>query len=189
MSILIKRLQIKGEIMNYKIIMPNKNDAEEMFVYLHQVGSETDFLLFGEEGIPMSLEAERDFLENINKSEYSRMLIIKDGKKIIANGFIRSNPRLRIKHKAEIAISVLKPYWGMGVGSLLLKALIDYAKSTGFIETIYLDVVSENKRAIRLYEKFGFKSYGINKNAAKVNQKYYDWLMMRLDLDRRNEEL
>lgn len=98
--------------MEYKILTPDREDAEEMFVFLHQVGSETDFLLFGEEGIPMSLEAERDFLENINKSEYSRMFIIKDEEKIIANGFIRANPRLRIKHKAEIAISVLKPYWG-----------------------------------------------------------------------------
>jgi RimJ/RimL family protein N-acetyltransferase len=169
--------------MNYKILMPTREDAEEMFVYLHQVGSETDFLLFGEEGIPMSLEEERNFLENINKSEYSRMFIIKDAEKIIANGFIRANPRLRIKHKAEIAISVLKPYWGKGVGSLLLKALIDYAKSTGIIETIYLDVVSENTRAIKLYEKFGFVSYGVNKHAAKVNDKYYDWLMMRLDLN------
>ena len=71
----------------------------------------------------------------------------------------------------------------------MLKALIDYAKSTGYIETIYLDVVSENTRAIKLYEKFGFKSFGINKHAAKVNQKYYDWLMMRLDLNQKNEEV
>jgi RimJ/RimL family protein N-acetyltransferase len=164
--------------------MPQKEDAEEMFVFLHQVGSETDYLLFGEEGIPMTLEEEQDFLENVNKNEYSRMFIIKDETKIIANGFIKANPRARIRHKAEIAISVLKPYWGKEVGSQLLKALIDYAKSTGFIETVYLDVVSENVRAIKLYEKFGFVSYGLNKHAAKVNDKYYDWLMMRLDFNK-----
>lgn len=168
--------------MDYNIILPTKDDAEAMFEYLHQVGSETDYLLFGAEGIPLSLDEERDFLENINKNEYARMFVIKDNDKIIANGFIRANPRARIKHKAEIAISVIKPYWGKGVGSLLLKTLIDYAKSTDFIETIYLDVVSENFRAIKLYQKFGFKSFGINEKAAKVQGKYYDWLMMRLDI-------
>jgi len=153
-----------------------------MLVYLEKVGSETDYLLFGQEGVPMTLEQEEEFLEKVNKTPYSRMFVVKDDHQIIANGYIHTNPRDRIKHKAEIAISVLKAYWGKGVGYLMMKTLIAYAKQTSFIETIYLEVVSENKRAIKLYEKLGFKTYGKNERAIKINDQYFDWNLMRLDI-------
>ena len=171
--------------MNYNVSLVKKEDAKQMLNYLQRVGSETDFLLFGSSGVPMTLSQEENFLDSVNNTEYSRMFVVKKEDEIIGNAYIHVNPRERIRHKAEIAISVLKEYWGKGVGSLLMENLIDYAKSTAFIETIYLEVVSENLRAIRLYEKFGFITFGINKNASKISDdKYYDWVLMRLDLKR-----
>ncbi|MFP4478074.1 MAG: N-acetyltransferase family protein [Candidatus Izemoplasmatales bacterium] len=168
--------------MDYHVKLAAKDDAKEVLAYLKKIGSETDFLLFGPEGVPMTLEQEEAFLEKVNQTPYSRMYLVKDNNQIIGNGYIHANPRSRIQHKAEIAISVLEAYWGKGVGKLLMKTLIDYAKETSFIETIYLDVVSDNTRAIKLYEKFGFKTYGINERAIKINNDYHDWLLMRLDL-------
>lgn len=168
--------------MEYNVHLANKDDAKEMLAYLKRIGSETDYLLFGQEGVPMTIEQEETFLENVNKTPYSRMFVVRDNNQIIANGYIHANPRSRIQHKAELAISVLKEYWGKGVGQLLMKTLLDYAKETSFIETVYLEVVSENKRAIKLYEKFGFKTYGTNKRAIKINDSYYDWNLMRLDI-------
>ncbi len=168
--------------MNYTIELANKGDAKDMLRYLKTIGSESDYLLFGKDGVPMTLEQEEVFLDKVNKTPYSRMFIIKENNKIIANGSLQVNPRERIKHKATIAMSVAKPQWGKGLGSLLMEALIAYAKSTNFIETIYLEVVSENTRAIKLYEKYGFISYGTNRRAFKVNDTYYDWLLMRLDI-------
>jgi RimJ/RimL family protein N-acetyltransferase len=169
--------------MDYDVMLACKEDAKAMLEYLKTIGSETDFLLFDSSGVPMTVEQEENFLDSVNKTEFSKMFLVKDNDLIIGNAYIHSNPRERIKHKAEIAISVLKEYWGKGVGSLLMKTLIDYAKSTGFTETIYLEVVSENVRAIKLYEEHGFVTYGINKKAIKINEKkYYDWNLMRLDL-------
>lgn len=169
--------------MDYKVMLACKEDAKAMLEYLKIIGSETDFLLFDSSGVPMTVTQEESFLDSVNKTEFSRMFVAKDNDLIIGNAYIHSNPRERIKHKAEIAISVLKEYWGKGVGNLLMKTLIDYAKSTGFTETIYLEVVSENLRAIKLYEKHGFVTYGINKKTIKINErKYYDWNLMRLDL-------
>lgn len=169
-------------IMNYTVELATKEDAKDMLRYLKDIGSETDFLLFGKEGVPKTLEQEAAFLGKVNASSYSRMFVIKDNNKIIANGSLQVSPRERINHKATIAMSVAKAYWGKGLGSLLMGALIDYAKSTSFIETVYLEVVSENTRAIKLYEKHGFVTYGTNTRAFKVNNTYYDWLLMRLGI-------
>lgn len=52
-------------------------------------------------------------------------------------------------------IAVHKDYRGRGVGSQLLKAVLDYGKSNGF-RTVRLDVIDTNSGARRLYERRGF---------------------------------
>lgn len=168
--------------MSYQLVLAQKSDAKAVLDYLKRVGSETDFLLFDEAGVPMTIEQEEAFLEQVNNSPYSRMYLVKESGAVIGNGYIHSSPRSRIKHKSEIAISVTKSHWGKGVSTMLMNALIDYAKSTHFTETIFLEVASGNQRAIKLYEKFGFVAYGLTKNAIKLENRYLDWILMRLDL-------
>ena len=63
-------------------------------------------------------------------------------------------------------IVVKKSFRNQGIGSLLLKDLINVAislKST----CITLEVMEENLSAIYLYEKFGFEKIGIRKNYYK----------------------
>jgi len=64
-----------------------------------------------------------------------------------------------------------KDYWGIGIGSNILDQLIRYAKNSG-LESLWLVVINDNERAIRLYDKFGFKT-----------EEYFDNLIkMRLSL-------
>ncbi len=56
-----------------------------------------------------------------------------------------------------------KKFWGKGIGSVILKSLIDYAKKQNLI-SIWLKVIKDNERAINLYTKFGFESESINNN-------------------------
>lgn len=168
--------------MVYKIEVAQSNDAKHMIDYLKQVGSETDFLLFGAEGVSMSVQQESLFLEKMNATPSSRMFVVKVHEKIVANAHIQGHTKPRTKHKASIGISVLKDYWHQGIGSMLLQQLIDYAKTMGSIKTIYLEVISENIRAINLYKKFGFEVYGLDQNSTKVGSKYYDNYLMRLDI-------
>ena len=53
-------------------------------------------------------------------------------------------------------IVVKKGYRGRGIGSLLLKKLIEIAKKSEF-DVLGLEVNENNISAIRLYEKYGFK--------------------------------
>ena len=61
-----------------------------------------------------------------------------------------------MKHRGDFAISVAKDYWNNGIGSQLLSNIIAFAKGNNF-EIIDLQVRSDNKSAIHLYEKYGFK--------------------------------
>ena len=48
-----------------------------------------------------------------------------------------------------------KNYWGKGIGEIMMNMIIDKAKELG-LKKLYLKVLTNNYRAIRLYEKFNF---------------------------------
>jgi RimJ/RimL family protein N-acetyltransferase len=67
-----------------------------------------------------------------------------------------------------------------GVGRQLVEAVIDQARDQ--VEVIQLSVVSGNEGARRLYASLGFVEYGVEKNSLKQDGRYYDEILMALDL-------
>jgi len=67
-----------------------------------------------------------------------------------------------------------------GVGRRLIETIIEFAGER--VELIQLAVVSENEQARRLYERLGFREYGLEKNALKQDGRYYDEVLMAKDL-------
>ena len=62
-------------------------------------------------------------------------------------------------NSAEYAVIVSHEMTGMGLGILLMRRIIDYAKSRG-IKEIYGDILAENQTMLRLCKVFGFKVKG-----------------------------
>ncbi len=167
--------------MKFLIRKAEPSDSAEILDFLKQVGSESDNLTFGKEGLPFTEEQERNFIESTNSSKNNCIIVACGGNKIIGNASLGGNNCDRMKHQRTLGISVLKDYWGMGVGSLLLSEIIKFAKSSG-TEIITLEVRSDNLRAIGLYEKFGFKKIGQFKGFFKIDGKYVDFDYMNLYL-------
>lgn len=61
-----------------------------------------------------------------------------------------------IAKKAEYAISLKKCAWGKGIAFQATLEILQRAFEEFGLERIYLNVLSDNQRAIRLYEKCGF---------------------------------
>ena len=156
-------------------------DAEKMLQYNSIVGAETDFLSFGADTFNISAEKEARFLERFKNSKKDLMLVALDGDRIIANASVEGNRTVRYAHRAELSVTVLKEYWGRGVGSALIKRLIKFAGESGY-KSIYLDVRADNERAISVYKKFGFKEIGVYKDYFKINGKFYPAILMVLEL-------
>jgi len=79
--------------------------------------------------------------------------------------------------------------WGMyvrpdvrkgGLGRQLVEAVFEYARA--HVEVIQLSVVSGNELARRLYAALGFVEYGLERDSLKQNGRYYDEILMALDL-------
>ena len=155
-------------------------DAAQILQFIKQIGSETDNLSFGAEGLPFAIESEEGYLKQIENSCDEIMLVAKEDRKIIGNASLSRLPR-RMKHRGDFSVSVLKEYWNKGIGALLLNEVIKFAKDNSF-EIIDLQVRSDNASAIHLYEKFGFKKFGTHPAFFKIGDEEisFDYMFLKI---------
>lgn len=111
------------------------------------------------------------------------MYLAKSEGRIVGLACLTTSPRQRLSHRGELAISVLKEFWGRGVSKALMRKIIDFAKFTAKADLVHLTVRSDNERAIRLYEKFGFRKIGTFRGYMKINGELVDCDFMNLYLD------
>ena len=162
---------------------PTEDDAELLMNYPKVVGAETDFLLCDENGIDgLTLEKERAWIRGTLASPNTKMFLgFVDGE-LVALFDVRAAARSRLSHNADIAISVKRDYWGLGIGSIAMQAMIDFARSTDCLRTLTLEVRDGNERAMALYRRFGFVEAGRHKRRVNVRGTYYDEILMDLEL-------
>lgn len=168
--------------MSYVITKAAPEDAEELLRLLRTIGAESDNLTFGAEGLPVTTEQEREFLAAKLESSHSLMLVVKKDGEIVGNASFDSSPHPRLAHRGRLAISVLRSEWGNGVGTMLMEEIISFARNTAKVQILSLEVRSDNARAIRLYEKFGFQKTGIFPGMLKINGELIDCDLMTLQL-------
>lgn len=89
----------------------------------------------------------------------------------------------KLQHRANIYAMYVQPeYRRQGVAKNLMKEAIQIAISMKQIEQVYLGVMIDNEAARRLYTSFGFKSFGIDRKAIKIDDVYYDEELMILPI-------
>ena len=157
------------------------NDAEALLLHLECVGGETDYLSFGKDTFKISVEKEARFIEKFYNSKKDVMFVAMDGERVVGNASLVRNRIDRYSHRAELSITVLRDYWGRGIGNRLMQLMIDFAKETK-CEIIYLETRSDNVSAISLYKKFGFEKIGVYNNFFKINGEYFNADLMVLYL-------
>ena len=158
-------------------------DSAEMVSYVQQVGGESDFLTFGPGEMTMTVEDEKSFIESVLKAENRLFIVATIDGKIVGNLGYTGGGRPRIRHTGEFGVSVLKEYWGLGIGETLIKYLIEWSKNTGIVRKINLRVRSDNATGINLYKKLGFKEEGGQSREFYVGGIFYDSIMMGLEID------
>ena len=137
-------------------------DGDAVFIVFNQIHAETDFLLTYPDENSFDPEREAAFLhEKTDSQNEIEILAIVDDKIVGTAGISAIGTKVKIRHRAEFGISILREYWGLGLGKALTKACIQCAKDAGYTQ-LELNVVAENTKAISLYKKLGFEEFGRN---------------------------
>ncbi len=166
----------------YIIRSVEPEDAQHMLQYMKIMLGETPFLVSTPEDFDYSAEEEASILDGRKNDPRSLMLVAEKDGQIIACADVRSHGRRsRVRHRAELGISVRKDFWRQGIGSALMERLIAFALQCGY-EQIELTAVSKNRRALNLYMKYGFTVYGTRPHGMKYPDGDYadDYLMVKM---------
>ena len=159
------------------------SDAADLLDYLKITTSETPFLIREPDEVTLTIEQQKRFLESKINEERELMLIATiDGKHIGNCSLMEIAPYRRYSHRCEVAIALYQKYCGCGIGKIMMQTVLDVAKDLGY-EQAELEVISDNKTAIALYEKLGFEKYGcFPKNMKYADGTYADadWMMKQL---------
>ena len=137
-------------------------DGAIVFEVFNRTHEETDYLLTYPDENSYDPEQEAQFLDNkTNSPDETELIAIVDGKVVGTAGISAVGKKYKVKHRAEFGISLLREYWGLGLGKALTKACIQCAKEAGY-DQLELSVVAENDRALSLYRSMGFVEFGRN---------------------------
>ena len=158
-------------------------DAEAFLAYFRTAHGETEYLTtYPDEAMHSAEEMAEKFAAKIDSPKDIEICAFVDGVLVGSAGNTIVSTREKVRHRAEFGISIVRDYWGLGIGSALTSAAIACARQAGFVQ-LELDVVADNTWAIALYEKYGFTEYGRNPLGFRTREgKWQELSYMRLVL-------
>ena len=148
---------------------PRDEDIPGMLEYLYLSAGETEFVLrYPEECGKYTAEGEKALFDRINASDSEAMPVCLVEGKLIGCCNIAWSKGIKTRHRAGIAIAILRDYWGQGIGTRMMRELIRIAQENENILQMELDFIEGNVRARALYEKMGFRITGVKPNAIRL---------------------
>jgi RimJ/RimL family protein N-acetyltransferase len=149
--------------------------------FLHRWGSDSEIMALTGDVEPMSLEGARAFYDKV-QIEDNRLwftVVVKDGDRPIGEaGLLRM---FKPWHTTDLTMIIgEKDAWGKGYGTEAIRLLLDYTFQELNFHRVAVGVVGFNERALRFYEKIGFKKEGIQRDGYYIEGKYSDFIMMSI---------
>jgi ribosomal protein S18 acetylase RimI-like enzyme len=106
-----------------------------------------------------------------------------EGETLVGIAGFRRGEEVKKRHKGVIwGMYVPREMRGKGIGKALLEAAIAHAKTLPQLEQINLSVVLTSREARHLFISLGFETYGLERRALKLRDRYFDQELMTLHL-------
>jgi len=160
-------------MMNIQIRHAETDDYEA----IHKIYTQPK-VVWGTLQLPYSpSEKRRQQLAEPREGAYTLVACVEED--VIGHMSLRTFPNSpRRKHVGALGMGVLDEWQRKGVGTALMKAVINFADRWLNLTRLELSVYTDNEPAIRLYEKFGFETEGTLQKYAFRDGEFVDVFMM-----------
>lgn len=120
------------------------------------------------------------------RSERHPVIVALDGADVVGWASLnRFNPRSAYDHVADFSVYVARERRGTGVGSALLQALEERARSLGYHKMV-LAGFPHNPASMRLYQRSGFQLVGTYHEQGMLDGRWVDVVLMEKLLEKRD---
>jgi len=127
-------------------------------------------------------EQTRQWLQKRSSSPDSLILVVVDKSLDIPAGYIQFIEIDSIDQRAKLGICLNYEFQGKGIGSEVLLLAFKYLYDSFAIRKVILEVRADNERAVKCYEKIGFKTCGIFHGHTYIDGRWRDLVLMELFL-------
>ena len=162
---------------------PTEADVVAMHQYINTLHNEDTYLTtLG--GKPISLKEERQFVAKALKAIRfgdAKLFVVMYQRHIIGVCDIWKEREPRQQHVGVLGVSLLPQFRDEGIGSELMKFLIEQGKEMK-LRLLRLTCFANNPRALHIYEKLGFRKAGALPGAIAYKNGYVDQVIMYLPL-------
>ena len=161
---------------------PRPEEAEAIVAFYNAVGGETSYLSFEKDEYPLDVPAQKQAILALEGDPINAMVLAMAGGEIAGIATISSSHKIKSRHNGELGIVVAGKYQGRGIGTELIRRLVDWARGNGVTTKLSLRTRADNVAAVQLYLRLGFTFEGCLKGDTLLNGQYYDtyWMGMML---------
>lgn len=159
------------------------DDAKELLAVVKEYVEESEFIPYVLGEFCHTEDTEAQWIKSFSQSVNGLLLLAIYENKIVGNISLNEAQRQMMKHTSCIGIGLLKQCRGLGIGSVLFEAAIEWSKKNKQLEYLWLETYASNIHGQALYKKFGFEVVGRQNNFIKISDNAYeDNLIMSLNV-------
>jgi RimJ/RimL family protein N-acetyltransferase len=151
-------------------------DAEAVIAHVNAIGAEGVHIMT--ERLVRTTKEERAVFRGAAGRSALTLVAVVNGV-IVATADVARGRQSKNQHTASVGIALRKDTRGVGLGTAMMRAMIDWARSVG-VRKLTLGVFASNTGALALYGKLGFLPEGRLKGQAILRRKPVDELLMAL---------
>jgi len=160
------------------------NDAAKVIEYVTGVFDEPEIDLPVEPGeFDQTVEQEQEWIRELIMQDNSLIIVAEVGGGIVGLLDCKGGLRKANRHVARLGITVHKEWRDRGVGRGMMEYAVEWARGSGIIKRLELEVFTRNSRAIHLYESVGFQTEGTLRRCFIKDGQYIDCLIMAVLFD------
>lgn len=146
----------------FEIRTPREDEAQTSLDMMVEVAAQSPYILSMPENFKQrAVENQIKWFKENAESDSAIILAAYHNNRMIGFSNGHSYKDIKRKHRAILGVSLRSEFRGLGIGHKLMEVLIANMKQFPGVKIIELDVMLINKKALRMYEKLGFKRAGI----------------------------
>jgi RimJ/RimL family protein N-acetyltransferase len=165
-----------------KIRAIKESDSEQFLLLGKALDEETQFMMLEPGERTLTTEEQTERIKGVLSRDNQMIFVAEHESQLVGFlGAFGGNFR-RNRHCAYIVIGIRQSFAGQGIGKRLFEALEQWAVDHD-LHRLELTVMRHNERAIRLYQKMGYKIEGVKQDSLRVNGSYVEEYYMAKILD------
>lgn len=169
-------LRVNGRQAELRELVPE--DAAVVVNWMRSVAAETGNNISEPDEVPTA-EKEAAWLRRLTREEKSSMWGVFAGGSLIAcASLLGISSKRRLRHRAELSVTVSKAYLWQGISEALVQTALDFAQQAGYRQ-VETDVLAGSSGALSKYQKMGFVQYGLLPDAVRFRGgQTGDWVLL-----------